>query len=689
MADSESEKNNFELPQEIFDELEKISKMDDTISKFNENVEKSDSINKPKNDKIIKKDEITTILSAKEKKRYENIGKAFMSGADSIISDIQNAISKKEKASLSDKDGTSIQEKIKNAEKKIESNKKKKSSVIKKILIAGAVLGGVYLLFSNTINSALENMYNNIQNGMMGMKDFFKKSASALFSFFGDMFIKASKVFSGNGILSNVVIEIVWDFFNMTLPRMILMMTEDLVRIFDKSFESTTEIEATRSAHIQSIGATGEKQVESGVGSITQEMSRYMLSMERDVRNNGILATQEQERIADESINVIQNAMSLVVNSLNDYKTEQGVIMGQWATSFTRQLTNNQISATAFYDISSKILTSLGNLIPNLDTLTSEQVESNSQLKNYVSNFVKDYAHSLAMNKTEVKAYSEMTISQQLDFIRNIRQTLSQYTSAVGAKLTTEEEKLSSSDASKPQNSLLTILNDIRNDIKDKGTTMSVIQFQETKELGELHTTVRNFLGDNRYPEAVRKMSETISNKFKEILDASNVALANLTKSVANEFVLVDGNNNYITKAGNGDKSQEERSVMVNPSDDFKIMYIFNNNVSANESNIQEKMNAFMENTNNYLKVMQHEMSVLIDLERISVMLYNFEHLTTKNVKKYIDVTNEVSSKLINHENRPVGDVSNGAHPFVAPISGNNSGGPLSISRGGFNTILV
>ena len=86
------------LPQKIWNELEEISKMDISIQQFNEMARKVKSLDseEKKDENVLKKDGITTLLSTKEKKRYENLGKAFMIGANDAISEIQNAIKKKE-----------------------------------------------------------------------------------------------------------------------------------------------------------------------------------------------------------------------------------------------------------------------------------------------------------------------------------------------------------------------------------------------------------------------------------------------------------------------------------------------------------------------------------------------------------------------------------------------------------------
>ena len=119
------------LPPIIWKELEEISKMDISIKQFNEMAQKTKSLNieDKKDENILKKDNVAVLLSAKEKKRYENLGKAFMLGANDAISDIQNAIKKKEQQSLSDKDD--IASKIKNAEEKVKKEKSKKGSLFK------------------------------------------------------------------------------------------------------------------------------------------------------------------------------------------------------------------------------------------------------------------------------------------------------------------------------------------------------------------------------------------------------------------------------------------------------------------------------------------------------------------------------------------------------------------------------
>lgn len=683
MAIDDTEKN-FELPQEIFDELEKISKMGDNLEKFNTLVEKTNIENDVNIIKKDKKNDVPSVLSPKEKKRYENLGKAFMAGVDEVISDIQNAISKKEKAALSDKDSpNSIENKIKNAEKKIETNRKKKSSLVKKILVSAGILGGVYLLFSNTINGAISNMYNNIKNGMMGLGDFVKKAASSVFSFFGNLFIKASKVFSGGGLLTNVVIQIIWDFFNMTLPKMVISLTEDLVRIFDKSFQSSTELES-RENILQTITDNNKRDAQTASNSITDALSKFLLSSEKDIRENGILNAKEQEKIADESVGIIQTYMSDMAKSFNKKDTEQSRIMSQWAITCTRLIANNQFASTAFYDSSTKIISSLGKLVPDLDTLTVEQLKNDEDRKNYIANFIKDYGNSIGMVEKEIEAYSNMSTENQLDFLRSLKKTMTDYTSTVSSKMTEAENKKRAGVDDSNRNSMASILNDIRKDAKDKENHLKIIQFQEVKELGIIHTKIKSFINDGRYPEAVKNMTDIISTKFHKILDASNKALSNLTKAVANEFTLTLDDKST-TVGSPSDEEDKNYTKKVSPMDDYKIMYIFNNNVSSNEGDIQDKMNSFMESSARYLDVLGKELRVLVDLERISILMHGYEMETVKSVNKMRD---DVVTSFNNHIALPVGNTTEPAHAFIPlPQQMSNNGGPLSCSMGGFAAI--
>lgn len=685
MADTDSEKTNFELPQEIFDELEKISKMDDNLERFNQLVEKSSLNADKKEENIIKKDKVPTILNAKEKKRYENLGKAFMAGANDVISDIQDAIKKKEKASLSDKDDiNSLQNKIKGAEKKIEENKKKKSSTLKKILVAGGILGGIYLLFSNNINTAISNMYSNIKNSMMGLGDFVKKAASSIYSFFGNMFIKASKLLSGNGVLTNVVTTIIWDFFNMTLPRLVISMTEDLIKIFDSSFKSTVELDE-RKQNLTIVAEDTKNEAENTAGAIKKEVSKFFLASERDIRENGILNAKEQEKIADESSSIIQNYMASIAESMSNLKTNQGAILSNWATTCTREIINNRISSTAFYDGASKIVRSMNELIPDLDDLTTSQIRNDEKRLNFVNNFIKDYASSLAMNEEQIKAYEEMSTENQLKFLRQLKSSMTDYTKNVSENiLKAEEAREAGTDESK-KNSLANIINEIRKDAKDKESHLKIIEFQEVKELGGLHDSIKAFISDGRYPEAVREMSKTISEKFHKILDASNKALANLATSVANEFVMV--NDGQKIEVGNEETKQiaDTLSTEVSPMDDFKIMYIFNNNVSANEGDIKTKMETFMNYSSQYLELLGKEAIILEKLQNITSSFYKIGGEAIADVyNSGINMKN-----LLNvHIATPVGEGENSAHKFIQPpISLNGKGAPLITSGGGLVTI--
>ena len=685
MADTDSEKTNFELPQEIFDELEKISKMDDNLERFNQLVEKSSLNTDKKEENVIKKDKVPTILNAKEKKRYENLGRAFMVGANDVISGIQDAIKKKEKASLSDKDDiNSLQNKIKGAEKKMEENKKKKSSTLKKILIAGGILGGIYLLFSNNINTAISNMYNNVKNSMMGMGDFVKKAASSIYSFFGNMFIKASKLLSGNGVLTNVVTTIIWDFFNMTLPRMVISMTEDLIKIFDSSFKSTVELDE-RKQNLTIVAEDSKNDAENATGAIKKEVTKFFLTSERDIRENGILNAKEQEKIADESSSVIQNHMASISKTMSDLKTNQGMILSNWATTCTREIINNRISSTAFYDGASKIVRSMNELIPDLDELTASQIANDAKRLNFVNNFIKDYSSSLAMNEEQIKAYEEMSTENQLKFLRQLKTTMTNYTSNVSENILREEEaKEMGTDESK-KNSLANILNEIRKDAKDKESHLKIIEFQEVKELGSLHESIRAFITDGRYPEVVREMTKTISEKFHKILDASNKALSNLTSAVANEFIMeTDGQK---IKVGDEDTKQTAESLTteVSPMDDFKIMYIFNNNVSANEGDIKSKMETFMDYSAQYLRILGEESDIMRKLRDITNSFCGYSENTVKAVNTW---KSEMTTTMKEHVEAPVGDGDKVAHKFIPPpVSQNRAGAPLSCSMGGFAAI--
>lgn len=681
MPDKDSDIKDVDLPKEIFDELEKISKLDDSLSEFNNLVEENKLANNKndkniiKKDKNAKKDEIKTILSAQEKKRYENLGKAFMVGADSVIKDIQNAIAKKERNSLTGKDN--VESKIKEAEKKLASSKKKKSSVITKILAATAILGGLYIIFSGTINNAIQSLYDKVKNGMLGFGTFIKKSASSIFSFFGNMFIKASESLRGGGLLSMAMIGIIWDFFNVTLPTLLMSLVEDLIRIINKDYKSSLKLD-NQNRSLDKTMNNSQTTASKLADMAASQINNFILTQEKDVRENGILNAKQQEEIADKSFSYIRMGMQSIIDSSKKIGGEYGKRIGEWGMSLTRMIGNNQISSTAFYQSSTKILDSMSKLIPNLYTIS--EANASESAKNTIVNFMKDYGASIGMSTEDIEAYSKLTIDQQIDILRNLRNTMSSFHKDVTHQIEQAEKEKGIPDDSQ-NDSIVSLLRNIRKDMQNKDSHLHIIKFQETTQLGELQVKIQKFIDDTKFSDVMSNFSSTVSKKLSLILDAANVSLGSLTKAVINEFGI----------AGLGEKDVVVDNSEFNPVNettlgadkDFKILYIFNNSASANEADIDAKMIEFINHSAEYSTTLTEEISVLSQLERLSLALYSGVLHHSKMVNNAYENMGEV---LSTHAKTPVRKRGTSAHPFDDENGGGSTsfaGSPYSPNCGG------
>ena len=592
------------LPQKIWNELEEISKMDISIQQFNEMARKTKSLDseEKKDENVLKKDGITTLLSTKEKKRYENLGKAFMIGANDAISEIQNTIKKKESQSLSDKDD--VASKIKNAEEKARKEKSKKGSLFKKILIAGAVLGGIYFLFSKTINSAISGMYDKIKNGMMGLGDFIKKSAGSIFSFFGNMFIKASECLSGDGVLTSVMITIVSEFFSYTLPTLLVGLSEDLIRIIDSSFESTLNFESHK-LEAEDIEETIKIETEGIAAQMRKSTDEFMLSVEKDILGDKSLSVSDQETAADNALGSFISSFNNLATGLDKSKKEHVNLLKMWTTAITYSLSNNNMAATAFYKNSTEVLRAMDNILPFLNNtnFTPHQEE-------LIKNFVRNFARQLNLKKEEIEAFEKLSITDQITFLKNLNSSLNSFVNKTNEEI---EKAKSSKQNQSGEDSLISIVKDIRKRMDNKDTKVELIRFQEVKELGNLHKTIKSFVSNTKFDEEVIKMTQILGNKFDSILDAANKSLSGLARVVSPEYTASADDSSETVE---GDGKKPGRSAIPD-SGEYKLMYIFNNVASAEESSITQKMLDFVKNSAKHLKTIEDEIEMVQRLEKL------------------------------------------------------------------------
>lgn len=630
------------LPQKIWNELEEISKMDISIQQFNEMARKTKSLDteEKKDENVLKKDGITTLLSTKEKKRYENLGKAFMTGANDAISEIQNAIKKKEEQTLSNKDD--VASKIKNAEEKAQKEKTKKGSLFKKILIAGAVLGGIYLLFSKTINTAISAMYDKIKNGMMGLGDFIKKSAGSIFSFFGNMFIKASECLSGDGVLTSVMITIVSEFFSYTLPTLLVGLSEDLIRIIDSSFESSLNFDSHK-LEAEDIQKKLKVETDGVAGQLRKTTDEIMLSAEKDILGDNSLTVSEQEKAADAAIANFTSSFINLADGLSSKSKEEVEILKKWSSLMIFSLSNNNIASTAFYKNTEAALRAMDNILPFLNNATQSSITPDQE--RLMEEFVRQFASELNLKAEEIEAFEKLSTADQIVFLKKLNSSLVSFVDATNAEIeTTKKAKQSKSN----EDSVVSIVKDIRDKMDNKDSKVELIRFQETKELGKLHTTIKSFISETRFDEEVNKMTQILGNKFDMILDAANKSLEGLSTLVDNDYrTIADGLSYTATENGN------DKFASIPDSGDYKLMYIFNNVASANETSITQNMLEFIKNSANHLKSLEDEIEMVQKLEKL---IQSFCHIFLNDSTYHTDKLCECNKILLEHITKPVSE---------------------------------
>lgn len=665
----ETENNQSENKKEDIKKLEDVSeppKLDDK----KENDEEEKQKKKKKKEKAS-----SSVLSAIEKKRYENLGKAFMIGADSALTEIQNAIERKEQNKLSGKD--KVENQIKDAEEKIKKDKKSKSSVLKKIVVAAAALGGLYLLFSGTINVAFTNMYTKIKNGVMGFGDFIKKSASSILHFFGNMFIKAARTLSGGGVLTVMLGGIIWDFFNYTLPKMIIGMVEDLMKMIDGSFKSSVTLEKS-DVKLDGIQKRTTSEAENVSGMMKAEIDKFLLSQETTVRENSILTSKSQEDIADKSISEIKKSYDVMLSSSKQSTDANAKVIRGWSNSVINMMLGNQMSSTKFYNNSTNVLRAIDLMLPNLKSITKDNVEkiTTQSQKDFIKNFGETFGASLGMNEEEIRSFGKLSLNYQLEVLQNIAEGSKKFKESVDRDILEAEKNADPDESNK---GVIKILNSMRKKMDEKDSYVEIIKFQETAAISELNYNIRKFLYESKFLKVLEDFSGSVSYKFNSILDAANVALANLPKAVAANFVYMNGDEEvYLNNISDNFGAE---TISIPAPDEYKLMYVFNNNVPYMDTIIDKDMTTFLNFSVAYTQLMGQELAVLSQLERLTTILANGIFYNSELVR---DTYNNIKKGINDHVNTPVSYQGQTAHVLVQknqsmasadiPLMASNSG---------------
>lgn len=179
------------LPDDVFENMrhaqEAAAEMETSVEKFNDNVDKKFK-EKDANEKNKTDDGVKSILTAKEKTRYKNIGIAFFSGAKDSIVAVFKQIDKDRSKSLLKKATGAVSNAVASIKEQAEEHK-----TTSKILAVVALVGGIYFLFKKWFDEKIPPIWEKIKEAC--------ENIPTVISALGDAI---GKIFSGSGIAGSI-----------------------------------------------------------------------------------------------------------------------------------------------------------------------------------------------------------------------------------------------------------------------------------------------------------------------------------------------------------------------------------------------------------------------------------------------------------------------------------------------------
>lgn len=179
------------LPDDVFENMrhaqEAAAEMETSVEKFNDNVDKKFK-EKDANEKNKTDDGVKSILTAKEKTRYKNIGIAFFSGAKDSIVAVFKQIDKDRSKSLLKKATGAVSNIVASIKEQAEEHK-----TTSKILAAIALIGGIYFLFKKWFDEKIPPIWEKIKEA--------SENIPTVISALGDTI---GKIFDGSGIADSI-----------------------------------------------------------------------------------------------------------------------------------------------------------------------------------------------------------------------------------------------------------------------------------------------------------------------------------------------------------------------------------------------------------------------------------------------------------------------------------------------------
>lgn len=219
--------NQDEIFHNIDDILTKCAETDDTLGKIQEHV----GFKKTQKEKnVINEKKTPSNLSGSEKKRFESIGKAFISGAGAVFEKIRKASKFKEMMStVKNKFSKGFE-----AFNKGVSKVKKKATFLGKLLLIIGLMGTIVYLFKDKIVKAIPDFSENIETLFENVKDFIKKSVTSIYDYVIDVIGNIFNVGFVN-LVHDVLPSVIRNFFDETLPNEIEKMYLQILSGFSSS----------------------------------------------------------------------------------------------------------------------------------------------------------------------------------------------------------------------------------------------------------------------------------------------------------------------------------------------------------------------------------------------------------------------------------------------------------------------
>lgn len=234
---------------------------------------------------VIDKNKLPAALTSSEKKRYQNIGKAFIEGAGKEFKNILKASKFKSMMSTVKEKFTAGVQKVKKAIKKA----KKAGGFLAKLLVIAGLLGAIFYLFKDKIINAFPNISEYIKGIFEKAKNFIGNLVENGFQFISDG--AKSLMNSTIGQIIGYMKEAIGIFFSQTLPDAVFELYVNVLSMFNSDAEDlreeieNSEASASLQSQANTIADEAEKETDEAGGdsqlkAAEEEMAKHANNFE-------------------------------------------------------------------------------------------------------------------------------------------------------------------------------------------------------------------------------------------------------------------------------------------------------------------------------------------------------------------------------------------------------------------------